>query len=329
MKTHRELVDGYLDASWALAMERVAIRQGELAGALEEQLARDPDAAVPRRTVKRCRAAIRRAFAPPARRVKTVLTRVLIAAALCGLLTTAACAVSPRFKAFLTHIFYSVAETFTAFTLQDPQIEDVGALQGEAQEFNGLRFEWLPEGYEYVYVSPEKDFFFIFDTTQKPLSFKDLPPKGIYVTQDRLLMAGGRYAGSVPLAGMLERYGDFSVTDGERVRGQLSRLITYLHRSFPVAVFAVLGAMFSTVFCLCAFFFAVLSFFITPFFRLDMPFDMRLRLGALSFLPFAVINSVALFLGMNLTFMTASIVTVIYMFCFLTEYSRALSQKKG
>ena len=151
MKTHRELVDGYLDASWALAMEQVAVRQGELAGALEERLARDPGAAVPRRTVKRCRAAIRRAFAPPpARRVRTVLTRVLIAAVLCGLLTTAACAVSPQFKAFLTHIFYSVAEAFTAFTLQDPQIEDVGALQGEAQEFNGLRFEWMPEGYVYV-----------------------------------------------------------------------------------------------------------------------------------------------------------------------------------
>lgn len=151
MKTHRELVDGYLDASWALAMEQVAVRQGELAGALEERLARDPGAAVPRRTVKRCRAAIRRAFAPPpARRVRTVLTRVLIAAVLCGLLTTAACAVSPQFKAFLTHIFYSVAETFTSLTLRDPQIEDVSKSHGQAIEVNGLRFEWLPEGYEYV-----------------------------------------------------------------------------------------------------------------------------------------------------------------------------------
>ena len=151
MKTHRELVDGYLDASWALAMEQVAVRQGELAGALEERLARDPGAAVPRRTVKRCRAAIRRAFAPPpARRVRTVLTRVLIAAVLCGLLTTAACAVSPQFKAFLTHIFYSVAETFTSLTLRDPQIEDVSKSHGQAMEVNGLRFEWLPEGYEYV-----------------------------------------------------------------------------------------------------------------------------------------------------------------------------------
>ena len=152
MKTHRELVDGYLDASWALAMEQVAVRQGELAGALEERLARDPGAAVPRRTVKRCRAAIRRAFAPPpARRVRTVLTRVLIAAVLCGLLTTAACAVSPQFKAFLTHIFYSVAETFTSLTLRDPQIEDVAGMQGNTDQiYNGLRFEWLPEGYEYV-----------------------------------------------------------------------------------------------------------------------------------------------------------------------------------
>lgn len=151
MKTHRELVDGYLDASWALAMERVAVRQGELAVALEERLARDPGAAVPRRTVKRCRAAIRRAFAPPpARRVRTVLTRVLIAAVLCGLLTTAACAVSPQFKAFLTHIFYSVAETFTSLTLRDPQIEDVSKSHGQAIEVNGLFLEWLPEGYEYV-----------------------------------------------------------------------------------------------------------------------------------------------------------------------------------
>ena len=151
MKTHRELVEGYLDASWALAMEQVAVRQGELAGALEERLDRDPGAAVPRRTVKRCRAAIRRAFAPPpARRVKTVLTRVLIAAVLCGLLTTAACAVSPQFKAFLTHIFYSVAETFTSLTLRDPRIEDVSKSHGQAIEVNGLRFEWMPEGYEYV-----------------------------------------------------------------------------------------------------------------------------------------------------------------------------------
>ena len=143
MKTHQELVDSYLDASWALA--------GELAEELEERLKQDPDAAVPGRTIKRCRAAIRRAFAPPpARRVRTVLTRVLIAAVLCGLLTTAACAVSPQFKAFLTHIFYSVAETFTSLTLRDPQIEDVSKSHGQAIEVNGLRFEWMPEGYEYV-----------------------------------------------------------------------------------------------------------------------------------------------------------------------------------
>ena len=151
MKTHQELVDSYLDASWALAMEKVAIRQGELAEELEERLKQDPDAAVPGRTIKRCRAAMRKAFAPPpVSRFKTVLARVVMAAVLCGLLTTVACAVSPQFKEFLTRIFYSVTEVFTAFTLQDPQTEDVGALQGHAYEINGIRFEWLPEGYEYV-----------------------------------------------------------------------------------------------------------------------------------------------------------------------------------
>ena len=150
MKTHRELVDSYLDASWALAMEKVAMRQGELAGELEKRLEQAPEAAVPKPTVKRCRTAIRKAFSPPVRRVKAVLGKVVIAAVLCGLLTTVACAISPDFKAFLTRIFYSVTEVFTAFTLQDPQTEDVGALQGHAYEINGIRFEWLPEGYEYV-----------------------------------------------------------------------------------------------------------------------------------------------------------------------------------
>ena len=36
MKTHRELLDNYHEASWALAMEPVAIRQGEEAKALEK-----------------------------------------------------------------------------------------------------------------------------------------------------------------------------------------------------------------------------------------------------------------------------------------------------
>ena len=151
MKTHRELVDCYLDASWALAMERVAIRQGDLTRELEERLELEPGAAVPRRTVKRCRAAIRSAFAPPVKRAKAILARVVIAAVLCGLLTTAACAISPDFKAFLTRIFYSITETFTSFTLRDPQVEDVASMQGDTeQSYNGIRFEWLPEGYEYV-----------------------------------------------------------------------------------------------------------------------------------------------------------------------------------
>ena len=151
MKTHQELVDSYLDASWALAMEKVALRQGELAEELEERLKQDPEAAVPQHTVKRCRTAIRKAFAPPpVSRVKTVLARVVMAAVLCGLLTTAACAVSPQFKEFLTRIFYSVTETFTSFTLRDPQVEDISQTHGQSMEINGLRFEWLPEGYEYV-----------------------------------------------------------------------------------------------------------------------------------------------------------------------------------
>ena len=75
----------------------------------------------------------------------------MIAAVLCGLLTTVACAISPDFKAFLTRIFYSVTETFTSFTMRDPKVENVTGMQGDTdQMYNRIRFEWLPEGYEYV-----------------------------------------------------------------------------------------------------------------------------------------------------------------------------------
>ena len=152
MKTHRELLDNYHEASWALAMERVAIRQGEEAKTLEERLDSDPAAAVPTSTVEHCKTAIRRAFRPSrAKRGRAIFSKVLIAAILCGVMTSAACAISPDFRAFLARVFYSVAETFTSITLRDPKVEDVGAIQGEKVDvYHGLQFEWVPEGYEYV-----------------------------------------------------------------------------------------------------------------------------------------------------------------------------------
>lgn len=152
MKTHRELLDNYYEASWALAMEQVAVRQGERAKELQKQLEEDPGAEVPQHTVRRCRAAIRRSFAPSmGRRVRGVLTKVLVAAVLCAAMTTAACAFSPQFREFLSEIFSHVAQTFTAITFRNPQEEDVGEIQeNNILFYNGLRFEWLPEGYEYA-----------------------------------------------------------------------------------------------------------------------------------------------------------------------------------
>lgn len=102
--------------------------------------------------MEHCKAAIRTAFRPTrAKRARSVLSKVLIAAVLCGIMTSAACAFSPSFREFLVRVFYSVADTFTAITFQDPQVEDVGSKQGAITYTNhGLRFEWIPEGYAYV-----------------------------------------------------------------------------------------------------------------------------------------------------------------------------------
>ena len=152
MKEYRQLLDSYQEASWALAMERVAVHQGQQAKAEEETLWNDPQAAVPQEVIDHCKATIRRKFSvPPIRRFKSVLTKVLVAAVVCALMTSVACAFSPEFKAFLLRAFYSIAENFTSITFQNPQVENV-VLETEQfeQTYHGLRFEWLPEGYEYV-----------------------------------------------------------------------------------------------------------------------------------------------------------------------------------
>lgn len=151
MKTHRELLDNYYEASWALAMEQVAVHQGEQAKELQMKLEQDPGAEVPQHTVRHCREAIRRAFAPSVgRRMRGALTKVLVAAVLCAAMTTAACAFSPQFREFLSEIFSHVAQTFTAITFRDPRGEEMGGIEKPLSTYQGLRFEWLPEGYEYV-----------------------------------------------------------------------------------------------------------------------------------------------------------------------------------
>ncbi len=222
--------------------------------------------------------------------------------------------------AFIASFFWALGAYFTVSPLTVDILDPILSQNQEIRVNNGIVTK--PENYEYSYISPDKDFFFIFNTTQSELSLNDLPPKGIYISKDRLFLIGGHFAGSVPLSKFLDRYGDFSVTNTPEAHKILEGFISYLHRTFPVLVFVILGTMFSAAFCLCAFFFSVMSFFMTPFFRLDMPFDMRLRLGTISFLPFAVLNSVAMLAGIGLTFMIATIVTGVYMFCFLTEYAR-------
>lgn len=152
MKTHGELIDNFGEASWALAMEYVAIRQGEEARELEVRLNSDPAAAVPEHTLKGCREAMRKAFAPsPVQRARTVLARVILVAVLCGVLTTVACAISPSFREFIMRIFSYVTEEFTAITFLNPEVENVGENQGDTdQVYYGIRFEWLPDGYECV-----------------------------------------------------------------------------------------------------------------------------------------------------------------------------------
>lgn len=60
-----------------------------------------------------------------------MLTKVLVVAVICALMTSATCAFSPEFKAFLLRALYSIADPFTFITFQHPQVENAADNQGK------------------------------------------------------------------------------------------------------------------------------------------------------------------------------------------------------
>lgn len=179
-----------------------------------------------------------------------------------------------------------------------------------------------PEGYQYAYISPDKSFFFIFDTRGEPLSLKELPSAGFILTKDGFVSVFHRSVSFFPLRKLASPYRSV-VLKSKDLAEKLPFLIASLQKTTPPLFFIISAGGYVLLFLFYTLLFSLVSFLMTLSFQVSMPYKVRLRLTSLSFLPFAVLNGVAQLAGIFLSFGVASIVTLVYMFCFVTEYSRA------
>ena len=146
MSHREELKDRYEDALFALLMDEIAEKEGELAREENERLKNDPSAAVPEDVDRRCLQTIRRHFMKQKARaagrctVKAV-KYALLAAGLAATMFTAAFAASETVRVNTMNLIVKVFDDKTVFEFgQEPTANP-------APQFGA---GWMPDGYDLV-----------------------------------------------------------------------------------------------------------------------------------------------------------------------------------
>ena len=179
-----------------------------------------------------------------------------------------------------------------------------------------------PENKFYSYIPESGRFFFVFDTTKNPVSLKNLPPVGVYLSSDAFMTVHGNEIRRIPFV-KLFRQPDFTL-DQKDMRAGAEEIVSLSKFIVPLIVF---------VFCMPGIFCTyvammlsgiVLSFLVAGMVKVPLRLAERFRLAVLSSLPAGVINALGFLLGSNIrSGMLGFIITVVYMYCFLKDGSRA------
>lgn len=162
MTRREKLEEQYEDAYFALLMDAVAEKEGARLEELNDQLNRDPTAAVPEEIDRRCRKVINRYFAAQRRSgywrmTKRVLNRAAIVTAVMMLLFTSAFALSENFRISALNLLITVEEQYTQLEMKSDDLgEDLnsppttsGGL-ATSEYFENLEIGWIPEGFSCV-----------------------------------------------------------------------------------------------------------------------------------------------------------------------------------
>lgn len=155
MEHHEELQERYEDALFALLMEELLEAEGPRLLEENERLKRDPFAAVPEASNRRCIRAIKRGFVQERRQAavrvtRRVLHRVVLAAAICALLFATAFAASPELRASTLKLFLEDHGEYSTLTLQGSRDDNQAALTEPSDDptlICGYRVPDPPEGF--------------------------------------------------------------------------------------------------------------------------------------------------------------------------------------
>lgn len=161
MTRHDKLLENYEDALFALLMDQVAEEEGKQLLKENERLNQNPEAAIPDEVDKRCRKAIKRAFAKDQRQSVVrisyrAISKVALVALIAGLLFTTAFAASPEVRIRTLNLLIAVSDVATSLTL-DSETDGTATSantgvdpEGE-QLILGYCLPELPEGFSMSY----------------------------------------------------------------------------------------------------------------------------------------------------------------------------------
>lgn len=161
MTRREKLQEAYEDALFALLMEDVIEEEGQRLAEKNEQLKRDPSAAVPGELNERCMKTIHRAYGQ--RRCKDtgkqvgrsftkVFSRVAVVAVICMLLFSVAYAVSPEIRVATLNLLIEISDVDTVLSIENKSEQQGSYDTSEAAKDVYKRFGYrLPKptkGYE-------------------------------------------------------------------------------------------------------------------------------------------------------------------------------------
>lgn len=160
MTRREKLQEAYEDALFALLMEDVIEEEGQRLAEKNEQLKRDPSAAVPGELNERCMKTIHRAYGQRCckdtgkqvgRSFTKVFSRVAVVAVICMLLFSVAYAVSPEIRVATLNLLIEISDVKTTLIIGNNNEPKPGYDTSEAAQvvYNrfGYRIPQMPEGF--------------------------------------------------------------------------------------------------------------------------------------------------------------------------------------
>lgn len=144
-----EMFESYEEMLFALLMGQVSELEGEELLAKNEELKKDPAAAVPEELDKKCREIIKKEFAKQKRREMAarayrVFEKVAVAVFVVAVLFSAVCAISPQTRAATLNFLVKISDSSMGLTFgensdktNDPEMDVLG----------GYVIPWIPEGF--------------------------------------------------------------------------------------------------------------------------------------------------------------------------------------